>query len=239
MGQGCARGRGRGRVRGRRRRRAARPPGGQAHRPQGRRSAYVRRLTIHHAALGRRRPCLAGRSGRLTDPRATRHERPDPHARGRQPGRPRCQDLRPVTRRLPLCRHGAGPGRGVDPDRLGQARHAGPHPGPRRRVAGLHDGSLPAIGDLVVRDRADATSPTASRGGRSTPRRSTGPRRPAAWPAAVRCCPTSAPARWRSAPGATPDRYAVDGRNRLWFLAPGESWRLLSDSRFTGLTYGR
>ncbi len=127
----------------------------QAHRPQGRRSAYVRRLTIHHAALGRRRPCLAGRPARLTDPRATCHERPDPHARGRQPGRPRCQDLRPVTRRLPLCRHGAGPGRGVDPDRLGQARHAGPHPGPRRRVAGLHDGSLPAIGDLVVRDRAE------------------------------------------------------------------------------------
>ncbi len=39
--------------------------------------------------------------------------------------------------------------------------------------------------------------------------------------------------------GPTPDRYAVDARERLWFLAPGESWRLLADSRFTSLTYGR
>jgi len=39
--------------------------------------------------------------------------------------------------------------------------------------------------------------------------------------------------------GPTPDRYAVDSRGRLWFLAPGESWRLLTDTKVTSLTYGR
>ena len=38
--------------------------------------------------------------------------------------------------------------------------------------------------------------------------------------------------------GPTPNRYATDSRNRLWFLAPGGSWRLLTDDKVTGLTYG-
>jgi hypothetical protein len=39
--------------------------------------------------------------------------------------------------------------------------------------------------------------------------------------------------------GQTSNRYAVDSRNRLWFLSPGGSWRLLSGIKVTGLTYGR
>ena len=39
--------------------------------------------------------------------------------------------------------------------------------------------------------------------------------------------------------GQTPNRYAVDARNRLWFLAPEESWQLLPGTRVTSLTYGR
>lgn len=39
--------------------------------------------------------------------------------------------------------------------------------------------------------------------------------------------------------GPTPNRYAADARNRLWFLAPGGSWRLLPGTKVTGLTYGR
>lgn len=39
--------------------------------------------------------------------------------------------------------------------------------------------------------------------------------------------------------GPTPNRYAADARNRLWFLAPGASWRLLPGAKVTGLTYGR
>ena len=42
-----------------------------------------------------------------------------------------------------------------------------------------------------------------------------------------------------TATGEAPNRYATDARNRLWFLAPGESWRLLSKARVTGLAYGR
>lgn len=38
--------------------------------------------------------------------------------------------------------------------------------------------------------------------------------------------------------GPTPNRYAADARNRLWFLAPGGSWRLLPGTKVTGLTYG-
>jgi hypothetical protein len=39
--------------------------------------------------------------------------------------------------------------------------------------------------------------------------------------------------------GPTPNRYAADASNRLWFLEPGGSWRLLPDIEVTGLTYGR
>jgi hypothetical protein len=39
--------------------------------------------------------------------------------------------------------------------------------------------------------------------------------------------------------GPTPNRYATDARDRLWFLEPGGSWRLLPDVKVTGLTYGR
>ncbi len=39
--------------------------------------------------------------------------------------------------------------------------------------------------------------------------------------------------------GPTPNRYATDARDRLWFLEPGGSWRLLPDIKVTGLTYGR
>jgi len=39
--------------------------------------------------------------------------------------------------------------------------------------------------------------------------------------------------------GGSANRYATDARNRLWFLAPGGSWRLLPGIRLTGLTYGR
>ncbi len=39
--------------------------------------------------------------------------------------------------------------------------------------------------------------------------------------------------------GPTPNRYATDASNRLWFLEPGGSWRQLPDIKVTGLTYGR
>ena len=39
--------------------------------------------------------------------------------------------------------------------------------------------------------------------------------------------------------GETPNRYALDARNRVWFLAPGSSWEMLPGSKVTGLTYGR
>jgi hypothetical protein len=39
--------------------------------------------------------------------------------------------------------------------------------------------------------------------------------------------------------GPTPNRYATDARDRLWFLEPGGSWQLLPDIKVTGLTYGR
>lgn len=38
--------------------------------------------------------------------------------------------------------------------------------------------------------------------------------------------------------GPTSNRYAVDSRNRLWFMASGGSW-LLTGTKATGLTFGR
>jgi hypothetical protein len=50
--------------------------------------------------------------------------------------------------------------------------------------------------------------------------------------------PDVGPRTLASGTGETPNRYVTDARNRLWFLAPGESWRMLPTSGITGLTYG-
>jgi hypothetical protein len=38
--------------------------------------------------------------------------------------------------------------------------------------------------------------------------------------------------------GENSDRWVLDGRRRLWYLPPDESWRLVDDRRFSGLSTG-
>jgi hypothetical protein len=38
--------------------------------------------------------------------------------------------------------------------------------------------------------------------------------------------------------GADGSAWVTDSRKRLWYLAPGRSWRLLDDRAFSGLTSG-
>jgi hypothetical protein len=38
--------------------------------------------------------------------------------------------------------------------------------------------------------------------------------------------------------GENSDRWVLDGRRRLWYLPPDESWRLVDDRRFFGLSTG-
>jgi len=39
--------------------------------------------------------------------------------------------------------------------------------------------------------------------------------------------------------GNPPTRYATDARQRVWYLPPGGSWRVVKSKEVTGLTYGR